>query len=61
MKKLLIIDCQDCLRWYRDKIGQTVPFLGDVGSEYKSREPSGYTNFVQKSDAEIVNIDETVN
>ena len=49
------------MRWYRDKIGQTVPFLGDVGSEYKSRETSGYTNFVQKADAEIVNIDETMN
>ena len=61
MKKLLITQCPDRMRWYRDKIGQTVPLLGDVGSEYKSREESGYTNFVQKADSEIVNIDETVN
>jgi len=36
-------------------IGQRVPFLGDVGwGEYKSREPSGYINFVQHKDAEII-------
>lgn len=42
------------MRWYRDLIGQTVPFLGDVGTEYKSREPAGFVNFVQYEDAEII-------
>lgn len=42
------------MRWYADLVGQTVPFLGDVGGEYRSREPAGYINFVQYADAEIV-------
>lgn len=53
-KKLLIKQCPDPLRWYASLIGQTVPYLGDVGGEYKSREPDGYVNFVQYADAEIV-------
>ncbi|WP_143872547.1 hypothetical protein [Catenovulum sediminis] len=58
MKKLLIKQCPDPLRWYRRLIGQTVPFLGDVGTEYKSKEPEGYINFVQYEDAEIIEGDE---
>ena len=54
MKKLLIKDCKDPLRWYADLIGQTVEYLGDAGNEWKSREPAGYINFVQYCDAEIV-------
>jgi len=57
MAKLKIIQCPDPMRWYRDLIGQTVPFLEDMGNEYKSREPSGYVNFVQHDDAEIVEND----
>jgi hypothetical protein len=53
-RKILIIKCTDPLRWYVDKVGELVPFLGDVGNEYKSREPSGCVNFVQYEDAEIV-------
>ncbi len=56
MKKLLITQCPDSLRWYSDKIGQIVDFLGDVGNEYKSREDSGYINFVQYEDAKIIEI-----
>jgi hypothetical protein len=54
-KRLLIKQCPDPMRWYAHLIGQTVPFLGDVGNEYKSREPAGYINFVQYPDAEVVN------
>ena len=57
MKRLLIKQCPDGMRWYRGLIGQTVPFLRDVGDEYKSREPAGYINFVQYEDAEIVEVD----
>lgn len=53
MKALLIIN-SDGLRWYRDQIGQCVPFINDTGTEYRSREPAGYTNFVQYKDAEII-------
>lgn len=59
MKKLLIKQCPDSLRWYRDKIGQTVDFICDTAyGEYKSREDAGYINFVQHEDAEIVEINE---
>jgi len=56
MEVLLIKRCPDKMRWYANFIGQTVPFLGDVGNEYKSRESAGYINFVQYDDAEIVEI-----
>lgn len=55
MKKLLITQCRDSMRWYSGMIGQTVPYLGDMGDEYKSREPSGYINFVQYQDSTIIN------
>ncbi len=57
-KALLIKSCSDRMRWYRDKVGQTVPYLGTFGSEYKSREDEGYINFVQLEDADIVETEE---
>lgn len=54
MKMLLIKQCPDKMRWYAGLVGENVPFLGDVGNEFKSREPDGYVNFVQYEDAEIV-------
>ena len=35
-------------------IGKQVPYLGDTGTEYKSKEPAGYTNFVQYDDSCIL-------
>ena len=54
MKQLKIIQCPDPMRWYAGLVGELVPFIRDVGSEHKSREPSGHVNFVQYKDAEIV-------
>lgn len=54
MKVLLIKFCPDAMRWYSDKVGKTVPYLGDLGNEYKSKEDSGLINFVQYEDAEII-------
>jgi hypothetical protein len=56
MEMLKIIQCPDSSRWYAGKIGDTVPFLGDVGNEYKSIEDDGYINFVQYDDAVIVDV-----
>jgi hypothetical protein len=53
-KKLLIKQCPDQHRWYANLIGQHVEYRGDTGTEYRSRETAGYTNFVQYDDAEIV-------
>ena len=52
--KLLITGCRDPMRWYASLIGETVPYLGDMGDEWKSREPAGYVNFVQYYDAEVI-------
>lgn len=54
MKKLKIISCSDPLMWYRDKVGQTVPFISKIMEGYLSREDAGYTNIVLTYDAEIV-------
>ena len=51
---LKIIKCNDHMRWYANKIGELVPFLGYSNLEYKSREDAGYVNFVQHGDAEVV-------
>lgn len=49
--KLYIEKCPDKLKWYADKVGQYVPYLGTTDNEYVSREPEGYINFVSMSDA----------
>ncbi len=55
MDKLLIKKSSDPQRWYSKLVGKTLPFLGNAGNgEYKSREPSGYVNFVRQGDAEII-------
>ena len=54
MLMLKIIKCNDPMRWYANKIGELVPFLGYANLEYKSREDAGYVNFVQHGDAEVV-------
>ena len=53
---LKITQCPDSLRWYRNKLGQTVEYLGYMShsNEYRSREPEGHINFVQPDDAELV-------
>ena len=53
---LLIKQCSDPMRWYADKVGERVPYIGSEGDhyEYRSREPAGYINFVLKCDAEVV-------
>ena len=56
--KLKITGCNDPLKWYSDKIGDYVEFYGDTGTEYRSREDGGYTNFVQYDDCEVVHISE---
>lgn len=54
MKAILIKSCSDSRLWYAGLVGQTVPFLGDMGDELRSRQPSGYINFVRYHDCEIV-------
>lgn len=57
MPSLRIVQCNDPLMWYRDKIGQTVPYLGQWPEGYKSREDAGYLNVVRFQDAELIDHD----
>ena len=54
MPRLLIKRCPDSQMWYRDKVGQTVPYEGKWPEGYKSREDAGYLNIVRFEDAEVV-------
>lgn len=54
MPRLLIKRCPDSQMWYRDKVGQTVPYEGKWPEGYKSREDAGYLNIVKFDDAEVV-------
>lgn len=52
--KLLITQCPDRMFWYRNLVGQTVPFEGIwPESGFKSREPEGHSNVVRFEDAVI--------
>lgn len=54
MPKLLIKRCPDRMMWYRDKVGEVVPLLGQCSDGYWSREDAGYKNIVRFADAEVV-------
>lgn len=56
MKALRIIKCDDPNKWYASLVGEVVPLLEVEKTEYKSKEPKGFINFVSKEDAEIVNL-----
>lgn len=54
---LRIVRCSDAMRWYRGMVGQLLPYNGwHLSDGYKSKEPSGHTNFVLTQDAELVEI-----
>jgi len=66
MKVLKILSCSDNLLWYSNKVGSTVPFLGEeieynqtgyISVIYWSREDGGYKNIVYKKDAVVIEVD----
>lgn len=57
-RELLITGCRDSLMWYAGLVGQRVPLVRVEADCYLSREPAGYTNMVNKTDAEIVPAEE---
>ena len=60
MTKILIKQCPDTMRWYRDKVGQLVDYVPryDSVEEFGSREPAGYINFVMRRDAELIKVED---
>jgi hypothetical protein len=53
---LKVLDCQDPLMWYAGRVNEYVPYLARSSSEWKSREPSGYVNFIAAKNARIVHV-----
>jgi hypothetical protein len=45
------------MMWYRDKVGEYVPYLRTCEDCYMSREPAGFSNIVKLEDAEIVELE----
>ena len=54
MKTIKILRCSDALMWYRDKVGQEVPYLYSLHDCHMSREDCGLANIVMKEDCEII-------
>lgn len=52
--ELLIVECQDSLMWYADKVQQRVQYCGKWPEGWKSREPSGMINIIKPTDAVLV-------
>jgi hypothetical protein len=55
-KSLRITACSDSSLWYRDLVGQSVPYCGRWPEGYASREPAGFSNVVRFEDAELVEV-----
>lgn len=53
---LKVMRCQDGLMWYAKLVGEYVPYLGLSGGEYRSRAPSGYSNFIAQDNARVVHV-----
>lgn len=58
MKVLRVTKCSDGLKWYRNMVGHIVPLLDVESTEYKSREPAGYVNFVSLEDGTVEECDQ---
>lgn len=57
-KMIEVVSCTDGMRWYAGHVGETFPLLREFADELKTREPAGYTNFVLRKDARIIEIDD---
>lgn len=53
---LKVMRCQDAQMWYAKLVGEYVPYLGLSGGEWKSRQPSGYSNFIAEDNARVVHV-----
>ena len=56
--KLKIVQCNDGMMWYADKVGELVPYLRTFDDCYMSREPAGFSNIVKLEDADLVEVDD---
>lgn len=55
--RVRVLKVERCTRpnsWYAGLVGGHVPYLGFLGEEWCSREPSGHKNFLHTDDAHVV-------
>lgn len=61
MKAIKILRCSDSMLWYRERVGDIVPYLGSdtdtKGPIYWSRDNGGYKNIVFQKDAELIEVE----
>tara|TARA_R110000822_G_scaffold80320_3_gene191448 strand:+ start:10086 stop:10325 length:240 start_codon:yes stop_codon:yes gene_type:complete len=58
--KIKILRCLDPNKWYSSLVGESVPYHGDTSTEYESREPEGYINFISKLDSILIDGPEVI-
>lgn len=56
VRLLKVMRCQDAMMWYAPLVGEYVPCLGMTQGEWKSRDPSGYSNFIAQDNARVVHV-----
>lgn len=56
VRLLKVMRCQDAMMWYAPLVGEYVPCLGLDHGEWRSRQPSGYSNFIAQDNARVVHV-----
>lgn len=56
VRLLRVTRCQDSMMWYAPLVGEYVPCLGLDHGEWKSRQPSGFSNFIAEDNARVVHV-----
>ena len=56
LRLLKVTRCQDAQMWYAKLVGEYVPCLGLSSGEWKSRQPTGYSNFISEANARVVHV-----
>lgn len=56
VRLLKVMRCQDAMMWYAPLVGEYVPCLGLDHGEWRSRAPSGYSNFIAQDNARVVHV-----
>lgn len=56
LRLLKVTRCQDAQMWYAKLVGEYVPCLGLSSGEWKSRQPTGYSNFIAQANAHVVHV-----
>ena len=53
--KIKVINCSHAMYWYSAHIGKYFYAFREEADRYWVREPEGYSNFIMKTDCEVIN------